>query len=103
MDRQARGLPFSPADYFFATTTGRRRETNPFRDRILGRALARANPNRADAGLPALPEITPHSLRRTWATFACPDPSWIAAQIGAHQPVLYVLGLPAGGDPPVHR
>jgi integrase len=89
MDRRARGLRLSPADYFFATTTGKRRDPNRFRDRILGRALARANSNRADAGLPPLPEITPHSLRRTWATFAAMvgrDPRWIAAQIGHTSP-----------------
>lgn len=36
-----------------------------------------------------LPEITPHSLRRTWATFAAMigrDPKWIAAQIGHSSP-----------------
>jgi hypothetical protein len=37
----------------------------------------------------ALPEITPHSLRRTCATFAAMigrDPKWIAAQIGHVSP-----------------
>jgi hypothetical protein len=41
------------------------------------------------AGLPDLPEITPHSMRRTWATFAASigrDPKWIAAQIGHTDP-----------------
>jgi hypothetical protein len=40
--------------------------------------------------MPPLPEITPHSLRRTWATFAAMigrDPKWIAAQIGHTSPV----------------
>jgi integrase len=61
-----------------------------FRDRILGRALKRANANRAQAGLPELPQITPHSLRRTWATFAAVgrDPKCIAAQIGHTDPAL---------------
>ena len=39
--------------------------------------------------MPPLPEITPHSLRRTWATFAAMigrDPKWIAAQIGHVSP-----------------
>jgi len=51
--------------------------------------VERANSNRAGAGLPPLPEITPHSLRRTWATFAAMigrDPKWIAAQIGHVSP-----------------
>ena len=45
--------------------------------------------NRWSAGLPELPQITPHSLRRTWATFAASigrDPKWIAAQIGHADP-----------------
>ena len=36
-----------------------------------------------------MPDITPHSLRRTWATFAAMigrDPKWIAAQIGHTSP-----------------
>ena len=53
--------------------------------RILARAVARANANRAESGLAPLPPITPHSLRRTWATFCAMigrDPKWVAAQIG---------------------
>src|ERR1035438_4979107 len=83
-ERQARGLPFAPADHFFGIATGRRRDLDRFRDRILARAVKRANSNRAAGGLAPLPEITPHSLRRTWATFAAMigrDPKWIAAQI----------------------
>jgi Phage integrase family len=70
---------------FFGTATGKRRDPDRFRDRILRRAIA----NRAEAGLPELPDITPHSLRRTWATFAASigrDPKWIAAQIGHTDP-----------------
>jgi len=89
MDRQARGLPLAPSDYFFGTTTGRRRDPDRFRDRILARAAERASANRQAQGLPPLPAITPHSLRRTWATFAAMigrDPKWIAAQIGHTSP-----------------
>jgi integrase len=89
MDRRARGLPFRPSDHFFGTATGRRRDPDRFRDRILARAVERANSNRAQSGLVPLPEITPHSLRRTWATFAAMigrDPKWIAAQIGHVSP-----------------
>lgn len=89
MDRRARGLPCGPTDYFFGTATGKRRDPDRFRDRILGRALERASANRQSQGLPALPAITPHSLRRTWATFGAQigrDPKWIAAQIGHTDP-----------------
>jgi integrase len=76
-------------DHFFGTSTGKRRDPDRFRDRILARAVERASPNRAARGMPPLPEITPHSLRRTWATFAAMigrDPKWIAAQIGNVSP-----------------
>ena len=89
MERRTRGLPLEPPDHFFGTSTGNRRDPDRFRDRILARAVERANTNRTDAGLPPLPEITPHSLRRTWATFAAMigrDPKWIAAQIGHVSP-----------------
>lgn len=89
MDRRARGLPHEPSDHFFGTSTGRRRDPDRFRDRILIRAVERASAGRADDSLPPLPEITPHSLRRTWATFAAMigrDPKWIAAQIGHVSP-----------------
>jgi integrase len=89
MDRHARELPHGPSDYFFGTGTGNRRDPDRFRDRILARAVERANVNRFGAGQPCLPEITPHSLRRTWATFAAMigrDPKWIAAQIGHVSP-----------------
>lgn len=89
MGRRARGLPHGPSDHFFGTSTGKRRDPDRFRDRILARAVERASSNRAAAGMPPLPEITPHSLRRTWATFAAiivRDPKWIAAQIGHVSP-----------------
>lgn len=91
IDRGDRGLPGGPGDYFFPSATGTRRDADRFRDRILARAVARASENRLAQGLPALPEITPHSLRRTWATFAAMasrDPKWIAAQIGHSDPTL---------------
>jgi integrase len=89
MDRRSRGLPFAPSDRFFGTTTGKRRDPDRFRDRILARAVERADANRRAGGQAPLPPITPHSLRRTWATFAAMigrDPKWIAAQIGHTSP-----------------
>ena len=89
MDRRARGLPFGPSDHFFGTATGKRRDPDRFGDRILAGAVERASSNRAQTGLAPLSEITPHSLRRTWATFAAMigrDPKWIAAQIGHVSP-----------------
>ena len=89
MDRRARGLPMAPSDHFFGTASGQRRDPDRFRDRILYRAVDRANENRARHGLAPLTEITPHSMRRTWATLAASvgrDPKWIASQIGHTDP-----------------
>jgi len=79
------GFPMGPNDHFFGTSSGGRRDPDRFRDRVLGRAVNRANERRAEQGLPPLPAITPHSLRRTWAMFAAQagrDPHWISDQIG---------------------
>jgi integrase len=91
MNRERRGLPCEANDLFFGTGTGKRRDPNRFRDRILRRSVKQANGERAKKGLQALPAITPHSLRRTWATFAAiagRHPKWIAAQIGHTNPAL---------------
>ena len=61
MDRRTHGLPHEPSDHFFGTNTGRRRDPDRFRDRILARAVDRANTNREQNGLPSLPEIRPHT------------------------------------------
>jgi integrase len=79
------GFPMAPESHFFGTRTGGPRDPDRFRDRLLGRAVERANATRTKQGLPPLPKITPHSLRRTWAMFAAQagrDPHWIADQIG---------------------
>ena len=78
-------FPMGPNDHFFGTISGARRDPDRFRDRVLGRALEQANEKRARQGLPTLPAITPHSLRRTWAMLAAQagrDPHWISDQIG---------------------
>jgi integrase len=83
--RVADQLPMGPTDHFFGTISGGRRDPDRFRDRVLGRALKQANEKRVEQGLSALPAITPHSLRRTWAMLAAQagrDPHWISDQIG---------------------
>jgi integrase len=83
--RHRDGFPMGPADHFFGTHTGRRRDRNRFRDRVLSRSVKLANKTRAEQGLAPLPRITPHSLRRTWAMLAAQagrDPHWISDQIG---------------------
>ncbi|MHB8695804.1 MAG: tyrosine-type recombinase/integrase [Solirubrobacteraceae bacterium] len=91
-DRRSRGLPMGPEDYFFPTHTGRRRDPDRFRDRILARSVNLATERRVAAGLMPMPgAITPHALRRTWANFAAVagrTPKWIASQIGHEDPRL---------------
>ncbi len=79
------GFPMGAEDHFFGTLSGGRRDRNRFRDRVLGRSVELANKKRSEEGLPPLPKITPHSLRRTWAMLAAQagrDPHWISDQIG---------------------
>jgi len=79
------GFPMEATDHFFGTTSGSRRDPDRFRDRVLQRSAELANDRRAEQGLPSLPKITPHSLRRTWAMLAAQagrDPHWISDQIG---------------------
>ena len=61
MELRGRGLRHEPSEHFFGTSTGPRRDPDRFRDRILARAVERANTNREQHGLAPLPEITPHS------------------------------------------
>ena len=53
--------------------------------------MALANKRRSDAGLPPLPQITPHSLRRTFASILAalgePMPS-VIRQLGHTDPTL---------------
>lgn len=79
------GFPMGADDHFFGTATGKRRDPDRFRDRVLARSVALANEQRATQDLSPLPKITPHSLRRTWAMLAAQagrDPHWISDQIG---------------------
>ena len=90
-----------------APRAGKRRDPDRFRDRILVRAVERANANRAQARAAAAAarsrrtrcdapgRRSPRSIGR--------DPKWIAAQIGHTDPAVHVLGLPAGRHPSLHR
>ena len=87
--RAAANLPAGPNDHFFGGLTGRRRSVQRVRSGVLELSVQRANAQRQAAGLAGLPAITPHSLRRTWATFAAlagRDQNWIADQIGHTTP-----------------
>ena len=87
--RAAAGAPAGPNDHFFGGATGLRRSVPRVRSGVLELSVQRANDQRRTAALAELPAITPHSLRRTWATFAAlagRDQNWIADQIGHTTP-----------------
>jgi integrase len=80
----ARGASIGANDPFLGGARGRTCSDKTIRLQLV-RSIERANANRTGAGLAELPKITPHSLRRTWATFAAlvgRDQNWIADQIG---------------------
>ncbi len=100
MDRRARSLPHAPSDYYFGTSTGRRRDPDQFRDRILSRAVERANSSRAEVGLPPSFATTHMGDLRGDDR---PRPQVDRLSVRACQPGVYVLGLPAGGHAPLRR
>jgi integrase len=106
MDRRARGLPHEPSDHFFGTSTGRRRDPDRFRDRILARAVERANANRQQTGLPPLP---PDHAALAAADMGDvrgddrPRPQVDRLADRPRQSSVHVLGLPAGRDPSLYR
>jgi integrase len=59
--------PSSTGDEFvFATESGRPRDKDNVRERVLRRAVNKTNERRNKRGLPPLPPVSPHSLRRTY-------------------------------------
>jgi integrase len=78
--------------FVFATSTGRRQSTDNLRSRVIGTSVERANENRLAHGLSPLPEgITPHSLRRTFASILYAigeDPGVVMDEMGHTDPAL---------------
>jgi integrase len=59
----------APSVLVFATASGRAHSPSNVRNRVLAKAVERANKRLAEAGEAPLPqELTPHSLRRTFAS-----------------------------------
>lgn len=69
MDLKARTRRGRPEDYVFATATGSAPLATNLRRRVLAKAVERANERLEAADQAPLPEhLTPHSLRRTFAS-----------------------------------
>jgi integrase len=82
----------APADRVFATREGRPRNKDNVRERALRPAVKRADERLAKAELAPLPDgLTPHSLRRTFASLLVAigdDPRQVMGQLGHTDPAL---------------
>ena len=67
-DKLRAGHPSGPDDPFFGNRDGRRWSEGNVRERIIGPAAERASARLVEHGLPPLPHITPHTLRRTYVS-----------------------------------
>lgn len=85
-----------PTARVFETTTGGRVSESNVRNRVLAPAVEAANEARAEDGLEPLPEgLTPHSLRRTFASILAAlgrDPALIMRQMG-HTTAHFTFGV----------
>lgn len=79
------GRPVGPRKPMWPTTTGGRLNASNIRTRLLAEVVQRANERRGSEEKMLLPHVTPHTLRRTFASlcfFAGRDPAWVMGQIG---------------------
>jgi integrase len=77
----------SPAALVFPTSTGKPISPSNVRNRVLAKAVSRANERLGDIGEPPLPAgLTPHSLRRTFASllYAIGEPAPVVMQELGH-------------------
>jgi Phage integrase family len=63
-----RGYPTDPDTPFFCTRKGTRWDDGNVRERVLDAGAELASRNLVAKGLPPLPHITPHSMRRTYVS-----------------------------------
>lgn len=82
---QRAGKLTDPDDYVIPNRRGRRMDRHRIAEIVI-ESTAVANRQRAEQGLPALPRITPHSLRRTYISIALLannfDVKWVMSQVG---------------------
>lgn len=86
----------APSAYVFASAAGTRQDGGRVRGRVLGKAIKRANAQRAAEGQTPLPEgLTLHALRRTCASVLVAlgkDPRYVMGQLGHTDPTV-TLGI----------
>jgi integrase len=67
-DKVRHGYPIDPDAPFFCTRRGKPWDAGNVRERILEPAVKLANERLTQRGLPPLPHVTPHTLRRTYVS-----------------------------------
>jgi integrase len=84
-----------PDDRVFATSTGERDNPSNVRNRFLAGAVEQANVALEEAGAEVIAHVTPHALRRTFASLllaAGADVPYVMAQLGHTDPKM-TLGV----------
>jgi integrase len=81
MSWRASAKPVDPDAYVFATGSGRPRDKDNVRERVLRPVVKKTNELREQTNLPPLPAVAPHALRRTY----------ISLMIEALAPLPYVM------------
>jgi integrase len=74
-----------PAALVFTTASGRPRDKDNVRNRVLAPCVSDANASRRERGLPPLPHVTPHTLRRTFISLLLAnnaDVPYVMSQVG---------------------
>jgi integrase len=87
--------PSDPRTLVFGTRMGKADSRNNVRRRVLLRAVERANEKIAQDGGEPLPMVSPHALRRSFASWLVAegeDPAYVMAQLG-HTDAKMTLGL----------
>ncbi len=85
----------------FPTSTGKRDNPSNVRNRFLANAVKRANATLAEEGGEPIARVTPHALRRTFASpllAAGADVPYVMAQLGHTDPKMS-LGVYARSSP----
>lgn len=94
-DYRSRSPYTQPGDLVFPTSAGKRDNPSNVRNRFLDAAVKLANADLRAAGREPMPDVTPHSLRRTFISLllaAGADVPYVMAQAGHTDPKM-TLGL----------
>lgn len=89
------GAKPSPAAFVFATGAGKQQNTSNVRTRVVANTVKRANKRLGKAGEPPLPPLTPHGLRRSFASllYAIGEPPPVVMQEMGHTDPALALAI----------